>query len=116
MDVIEAVRVANLKRTHTNLIRRMLKVVEELGEASEAYLNVTSAANAKEKTYEDVREELIDTAIVTLDCALTRFPGEENRTDESIRAEIDELFVRKLAKWVSGRSTAQSATQTEDDV
>lgn len=50
--------------------------MEELGELAEAYLGVTSSNNGKNKTWSDVREEIVDVLIVSLDLALTPLPGE----------------------------------------
>ncbi len=75
-DLIALVRDANPERTHTNLDRRCWKLLEDTGEVAEAYLNVSSASNGKGKTWDDVREEIADVLIVTLDIVLTRLPGE----------------------------------------
>lgn len=47
--------------------RRLIKLMEEMGEVSEAFLNITSLNNSKNKSWEDVREELVDCFIVGLD-------------------------------------------------
>lgn len=47
--------------------RRLIKLIEEMGEVSEAFLNITSSNNLKNKSWEDVREELVDCFIVGLD-------------------------------------------------
>lgn len=68
----EAVLAANPARSQANLSRRVLKLVEELGEVSEAYLGVTSgSSNGKGKTWDDFREETADVFIVGMDIALT---------------------------------------------
>lgn len=66
-----AVREANPTRNASNLDRRALKLIEEFGEAAQAYLNVTSPSNGKSKTWDDVREEIADVLIVALDIAWT---------------------------------------------
>ena len=48
------------------LSRRRLKLLEELGEVSQAYLDVTGN-NLKHKTVDDVLEEQVDTFIVAAD-------------------------------------------------
>jgi NTP pyrophosphatase (non-canonical NTP hydrolase) len=72
----EAIRDANPNRSIANLNRRILKLIEEYGEATQAYLNVTSPANAKNKTWADVREELTDCFIVAVDIGWTLLSGE----------------------------------------
>ena len=80
-------------------IRRITKLGEESGELSEAGLSVTSETNSKNKTFTDCREEAVDSAIVALDIALTRFPGEEALTDEQIVLEVEKMISKKLKKW-----------------
>ena len=70
-EIIELIRAANPKRSMPSLPRRFMKLTEELGEVAEAYLNVTSKANDKCKTWDDVREECADVLIVAFDIALT---------------------------------------------
>lgn len=98
--LLRAILEANPDRNVGNIERRLIKIGEELGEASEAYL-VASTTNKtrKKKTYKDVREELMDISIVALDCALTRFPGEDSMTAEDIEFECMEILSEKLAKW-----------------
>lgn len=69
--LVKLVREANPHRTPQNIRRRLTKILEELGEASEAYLSVSSPHNYKNKSWEDYREEAADTLIVLLDVALT---------------------------------------------
>ena len=76
--MVEMVRLANPGRNPTNIRRRLLKVLEELGETSEACLSVSSPHNYKNKTWLDYREESADTLIVLIDIALTdltNYPG-----------------------------------------
>ncbi len=75
VDLVQMVMRANPTRHHNNLVRRLIKILEELGETSEAYLSVSSSANYKGKSWLDVREEAVDTMIVLLDVALTPFPN-----------------------------------------
>lgn len=72
------VRAANRGRFHSNLHRRTTKLIEELGELSQAWLNVTSSSNSKQKTWNDVREEIADCLIVALDIAWTPLPNESD--------------------------------------
>jgi hypothetical protein len=116
---LRAIVEANPTRSFGNIERRFLKIGEELGEACEAYL-VASTTNKtrKKKTYADVREECIDLSIVGLDCALTRFPGEENLTDEDIEFICMEVLATKLAKWKRQKDAQVSITDeltTVDD-
>lgn len=111
-SVFDTIQNANPDRHYNNLARRLLKIGEEYGETSEAYLNVTSSNNSKKKKWKDVREELVDTIIVAIDCALTPFPG-NLFTDEEIKQELFDLITLKLAKWADNRSTAAT---NEDDV
>jgi NTP pyrophosphatase (non-canonical NTP hydrolase) len=98
-DIIRAVQAVNRERHHSSLNRRIIKVMEELGEVSEAYLNVTSATNGKGKTWDDVREELADLAITALDTALTPMPDREDQDEDKIRADLELEVERKLQKW-----------------
>lgn len=79
--------------------RRTSKLAEETGEVNEAFLSVTSESNGKNKTWTDVREEAVDSAIVALDIALTRFPGEENWSDDQLYAAVEDMIAKKLKKW-----------------
>lgn len=72
--LVKMVNEANPERDSTTLNRRLLKVLEEIGEVSEAYLSTTSATNYKNKTWLDYREEAVDTLIILLDIALTPLP------------------------------------------
>lgn len=97
---LHAIRAANPARNFSTMSRRILKIGEEYGETCEAFLvSTTTRPTRKVKAYADVREELIDTGIVALDCALTRFPGEEDLTDEDVEAIVMEMLARKLQKW-----------------
>ena len=116
-ELTQAIRNANLTRHHTTLNRRIIKLAEELGEVSEAYLNVTSLNNGKGKTWADVREEMADLVIVALDCALTATPDQEASGLSQVEIEDAMLAIvhAKLANmlcwplstpsWPSGRTT-----------
>lgn len=109
--LLRAIRDANPQRGFQTMGRRMLKIGEEYGEASEAYLVFTSTAmSRKKKTKDDIREECMDIAIVALDCALTRMPGEETLTEEDVEFICMELLATKLAKWKHQRDTQTAIT------
>ena len=105
-EVIRLVQQANKRRNHQNFARRHIKLSEEYGEVSEAYLSVTSPSNAKGKTWDDVREELADCLIVTLDLILTPLPDQENYSPEQIEQGMMEMVRTKLAKWETNQSNA----------
>lgn len=112
---LRAIRDANPGRSFLNLARRIIKIQEEMGEVSEAFLvATTSAVTRKKKTKDDVREELIDVAIVALDCALTRMPGEEGLSDNEIETKIMGVLAEKLGKWRDQRD--KMGAFVEDDV
>jgi hypothetical protein len=70
--IIDLVTQANPERSTANLRRRLHKLLEELGELSEAYLSVTDTTiSTKNKTWLDVREEAVDVLIVAIDIAVT---------------------------------------------
>jgi NTP pyrophosphatase (non-canonical NTP hydrolase) len=71
--IVSEIRDANLDRSPDCIRRRLLKILEELGEGCEAYLSRTGTANYKNKTWDDYREEGADTLIVMVDVALTEF-------------------------------------------
>lgn len=75
-QISHLVRDANLGRETGNVPRRAIKLVEELGEVAQALLQVTSATNRKQKTWDDVREEIADCLIVALDIGWTALPHE----------------------------------------
>ncbi len=114
-DVIEAIEQANPTREVENLGRRLIKIVEEVGEASEAYLNVTSPANGKQMTWADVREEFADAVIVAVDCAITPTPDQVKAglTRQQVVEEFARVIGVKLAKWRRNRDTGKAATDAE---
>lgn len=69
--LVDEVKDINGERTFDNLERRYIKLMEEIGEVAEAYLNITSKNNFKLKSWSDVREEILDCFIVCLDIVLT---------------------------------------------
>jgi NTP pyrophosphatase (non-canonical NTP hydrolase) len=98
-DIISKVHAANRDRRMEIFARRMLKLGEEYGEASQAYLSVSSEKNGKNKTWEDVREELVDVLVVTVDLLCHEFPDEKDTSLESKLASIHHELNRKLKKW-----------------
>lgn len=74
-DIIAQVASANPQRCKTSLDRRIIKLIEELGEIAEAFLSVTRVC-PKKKTWADVREEAADVLIVAIDIALTLQPND----------------------------------------
>jgi NTP pyrophosphatase (non-canonical NTP hydrolase) len=77
-DVLSAVWQANSTRCASSLDGRVMKLIEELGEVAQAFLSVTSLANAKRKSWSDVREEAADVLIIAADIALTPLDADED--------------------------------------
>lgn len=96
--IARLVQAANAGRDPTNLERRCDKLIEELGEVSEAYLNVTSDSNRKAKTWDDVREELVDCLIVALDIYWTLLPGETEVVPPKPKVEQKVSFIHAGVK------------------
>lgn len=111
--ILEMVQKTNQNRSHKNLIRRILKLSEEMGEVAEAYLNVTSKDNGKEKTWDDVREELVDVLVVVCDVVLTPMPDQEDLTPEEIEEIIQNVLAAKLGKWKRKMDSSSSSTDEE---
>lgn len=113
MDIISRIFAANTKRKkkNENLDRRFIKLSEEVGEACQAYFSVTSKNNTKNKTWADVREELSDVVIITMDILLTEMPDEDlKNTKKELKARIEKEIDRKVeAKWPT------SGNKDEDD-
>lgn len=99
MDIIHKVWEANRKRDMAIFARRMLKLGEEYGEASQAFLSVSSENNSKNKSWDDVREELTDCIIVALDLYCHKMPDEDEATLESKLASLHSMLDKKLKKW-----------------
>jgi hypothetical protein len=70
-ELVDDVAKIGYRRCEANAKRRLMKMCEEVGELSEAILNVTCVVNYKKKTWADIREEAVDCLIVMLDVALT---------------------------------------------
>jgi len=95
----DLIRDAHPGRQDIEFCRRILKIMEELGELSEAYLNASSENNYKNKTYADVREELTDMVILVIDMAATRLPGEEHMAQKEFEGMQLDILHKKIAKW-----------------
>jgi NTP pyrophosphatase (non-canonical NTP hydrolase) len=98
-DLITKVKDANPKRKFSSFPRRVIKLGEEKGEVDQAYLSVSSKSNSKDKTWADVREELVDVVIVALDLLLHDFPDEDEPTYDEKVDRIHSELDRKLKKW-----------------
>lgn len=112
--IFDIVQAADVERTIDTLERRMLKLNEEQGELGEAYLSVTSLQNAKNKTWDDVREEAVDVAIMALDILATPFPKKDWEqegylTSDEYYGELVLLFKSKIKKW-------EEAKQNQSDL
>lgn len=106
-SIMGLVQAANIGRNHATLPRRFMKATEELGEASEAYLNVTSDVNGKNKSWDDVREELADLLIVALDLNLTAMPDQPNADPAFLIDQLAQRVSSKVDKW--NKSSDRSA-------
>jgi hypothetical protein len=98
----ELVREANPGRQLGNVNRRLLKLDEEAGELSQAFLHVTSQTNAKKKSWYDVREECVDSIVPVIDIILTKHPLIDGKIDSKLDVEIILLvecfFLKKMPK------------------
>ena len=91
--IIELVAKANPGRQKNNLNRRIHKLLEEVGEVSEAWLNATSATNHKKKEWADVEEEAADVLIVAADVALTPI-------DDDTQAVLQDRITTYVNQWL----------------
>ncbi len=100
--ILKAIFDANPRRNpdERNVLRRIVKLNEETGEVSEAYLGATSEANLKGKTWDDVIEELADTIIVAADIVFTDFQGEDLMPDQ-LEERLTDMIRHKLTVWES---------------
>jgi NTP pyrophosphatase (non-canonical NTP hydrolase) len=98
-DLFGKVFQTNRQRVMDIFDRRMLKLGEEYGEACQAYLSVSSENNSKKKSWDDVREELVDVLVVTLDLLCHTMPDEKDMTEEEKLASVTKILNRKLDKW-----------------
>lgn len=81
--------------------RRIIKLSEEVGELSQAYLSLTSSQNRKNMTTEDVLEEAVDCFLVSLDIALraAKWHRAQKEVYRPAREILDDMIQRKLSKW-----------------
>lgn len=93
-------KIINIKnnRSHDTLQRKIMKISEEIGELNEAYLQITSKNNYKNKNWNNVREELIDLLVITIDCLMTELPIDDNKSLYEISKNIDTIINKKLLK------------------
>ena len=100
MGVLKDIQeIGAVNRSPATVERRLLKATEELGELAEAVLSATSASNAKGKTWMDVVDEACDVAIMGIDIAMTKPPGQESINDDAWRDIVKKIFALKLKKW-----------------
>jgi NTP pyrophosphatase (non-canonical NTP hydrolase) len=98
-DLVSRIHDANPKRNMDIFARRVIKLGEEYGEAAQAYLSISSENNSKNKSWEDVREELVDVLIVAMDLFLHQMPDEKEGGLEAKKEVLTRLVNRKLKKW-----------------
>ena len=111
--IFDIVHEANDKRRHhTNIPRRTMKAVEELGEMCNAYLSVTSKLNPKEKTWTNVREEMVDALIMAIDLLYTPFPDDGTKTKKEIEQEVLKAFDKAMKKWKDQISKEEDITMS----
>jgi NTP pyrophosphatase (non-canonical NTP hydrolase) len=104
LNIIDLIWSVNPNRAKQDILRRIVKIQEEVGELAQAYLNYTSKHNPKKKTYYDCIEEAVDSAIVSIDVANTiaeTFTG----SDEAAKDMVYDMFLTKLNKWVEKQTT-----------
>jgi NTP pyrophosphatase (non-canonical NTP hydrolase) len=102
MGVLKDIQeIGAVNRSPATVERRLLKATEELGELAEAVLSATSASNAKGKNWMDVVDEACDLAIMGIDIAMTKPPGQESIGDDAWRDVVKKIFALKLKKWQS---------------
>lgn len=88
------------------LLRRTIKLAEESGEVSKAVFGITSEINPKNLSYNDVREELVDTIIVAVDMLFTTYPDEsQDQTFEDLMSNREAIFNEKIDKWLKDKKS-----------
>lgn len=97
--IVNDILLANPDRSEADIHRRLIKVMEELGEASEAYLSRTSEANYKNKSWGDYREESIDTMIVLVDIALTPLLDDNYPAASLLPNMINDGFAKRITSF-----------------
>lgn len=119
-QIITMVQDTNPYRTPNNLSRRLIKVLEELGEAAEAYLGATSSHNYKDKSWDDLREEAVDSLIVLVDVALTdtKFPNPSYLIAPAITTASQNknaVDVTKMLYRIAGSVSSTAMHLSEED-
>jgi NTP pyrophosphatase (non-canonical NTP hydrolase) len=100
MGVLKDIQeIGAVNRSPATVERRVLKATEEVGELAEAVLSATSASNAKGKTWMNIVDEACDVAIMGIDIAMTKPPGQESIDDAVWRDIVKNIFALKLKKW-----------------
>lgn len=104
MDIFKSLWNINKKRKskNSNFSRRLLKLTEEVGEVCQAYYSLTSKSNNKNKTWDDVREELVDVILIATDLLMTEMPDEKISSEkyQYIKTRIENEMLRKMKdKW-----------------
>lgn len=97
MSILKAIKDLNCNRSLEHLPRRLLKLQEESGETAQAYLQLTSLNNPKNKSWEDILEEAVDTAITSLDIAL--IAAQQIGPIEADVTKVVVMVDKKLKKW-----------------
>lgn len=110
MDIISEIeRIGTPTRQASNLERRGLKAVEEVGELAEALLGASLGEdNYKGKTWEHVLEEAVDVALMGIDIALTAVPPDEEWSREHWELKVRIMFEDKLRKWEEKIASGQT--------
>lgn len=89
------------------LLRRTVKLGEESGEVFKAVFGITSEINPKNLSYDDLREELVDTIIVAADMLFTTYPDEiQDQSFEELLESRSAIFDNKIDKWLKDKKPA----------
>ena len=110
-NFVEMVRLTNPNRSVDDITRRLIKVLEELGEIAEAYVNVTSEYNGKNKSWDDVREEIVDVLILSIDISLISLPKIPDNTHVAPKPTIlfeYDSFEKNISKFVKAVSSVMT--------
>jgi NTP pyrophosphatase (non-canonical NTP hydrolase) len=95
---------------------RVLKLVEEAGEAASAYIGMTGQNPRKGVTHTraDLLAELIDVAITAL-CAVQHFTKDETETRAAVAVKLDRLLSRVGLSAAAPQSARYLIAATEAD-
>ena len=114
-SVLDLVAAANPTRSKPGLERRVTKLLEEIGEVSQAFLSVTSATNDKKKTWTDVCEEAADVLIIAVDIALTVL-DDQQRLANYVETKLYRLNLGfHQIVWRISRLNAMVGSTSDDD-